>query len=265
MGYVTLPQAKKIRFDPRTLAPIFKMDLDGNVELLPFIEGQKDYWSFMETMQKETHGMAVFAMPQTYTGKALDYWLAVARQDEKILGIMRYNLTGQIMDQKFTAPDFLFINAKGKFLLLNWIARHIDQATQVELTLNPAIYGENLFTGIRPQFEGLFVAPMARVVCLEALQGIPCGRGGIKIEITDSDCGWNKGVWEFSSDEGQLNLRKSQKADCTLTIEGLTGLIYGVYSPDEIVSRNWRKIDWEKQRRLIEMFPPAVPYLHETY
>lgn len=265
LGYVTLPQAKLIRFDPKTLLPTLKMNFTGEVDLVNFEENRVEYQKFLEKIQQDIHGMALFTFPQTNAARESAYWLAVAKKGEETIGMMRYSLKGQILDQLLSAPDFLYLNNEAKFLLFNWIARHIDQATKVELTLNPDIMGEILFTDLRPQFEGMFVAPMARVINLSSLNGIPCGEGEININLIDPECDWNNGCWRLSSMNDQLNISKTAKADCTLTIQGLTGLIYGVYRPEEIILRVWGEMDPKSEKTLERMFPPAVPFLHAMY
>ena len=265
LGYATLPQAKIIRFDPKILSHTLNIALDGAVELLSFNEGRQKYREFLENIQKDSHGMALFAFPQGNAARDNVYWLALAKQGEKIIGLMRYSLTGKIMDQLLSADDFLFSNSQGKFLLLNWIARHIDQATQVELTLNPNIHGETLFTDIRPEFEGKYVAPMARVTSVPSLDGFTCGNGTIHIQIADADCKWNNGTWRFASQDGQLSVTRSANPACKLSIQGLTGLVYGVYRPEELPLRGWGEIDKNSQAILESMFPPATPFLYATY
>ena len=265
LGYVTLPQAKIIRFDPKALYPTLQMELDGKVDLINFGEGLKEYQQFIEKLQQDIHGMALFAQPQRDKARESASWLAIAKQGEEIIGIMRYNLKGQSLDQLFSAQDFLYINSQAKYLLLNWIARHIDQATKVELTLNPNITGEILFTDIRPKFEGVFVAPMARVTSLAPLNDLPCGEGAIDIHLIDPDCDWNNGNWHFYSQNGHLKISKGAKADCILKIQGLTGLIYGVYRPEELNLRGWGEIDLQSENILERLFPPAVPFIHAMY
>jgi predicted acetyltransferase len=265
LGYVTLPQAKIIRFDPKILLPTLKMHFSGIVDLVSYEEHREEYRQFIEKIQQDVHGMALFTLPQTNAAKESAYWLAVAKKGVETIGMMRYSLKGQILDQLLSAPDFLFLNNEAKYLLLNWIARHIDQASKVELTLNPNLMGEILYTDIRPQFEGLFVAPMARVTNITSLNGIPCGEGEINIKLVDPDCDWNNGYWRLTSMDDQLKLSKDAKADCTLTIQGLTGLIYGVYRPDEIALRGWGEMDPKSEKVLERMFPPAIPFLHAMY
>jgi hypothetical protein len=122
-----------------------------------------------------------------------------------------------------------------------------------------------LFTDIRPQFEGVFVAPMARVIQVTSLNGMPFEEGSISIQIDDSDCQWNNGVWNFSSTGGHLEVKNHTVPDCRMSVQGLTGLIYGVYAPEEINLRGWGEIDEQSGQILQKMFPPAIPFLHAMY
>ena len=265
LGYVTLPQAKTIHFDPKILAPTLKMSFEGHVKLVSFEEYRDEYRQFLEELQKDTHGMAVFSYPQSNAARESSYWLALAVQDDEIIGMMRYSLKGQSLDQLLSAPDFLYKNDQAKFLFFNWIARHIDQATKVELTLSPKLHGEILFTDIRPEIEGVFVAPMARVTRVTSLNGLTCGEGEIDIEIIDPECDWNNGTWKFSAVNGHLEITKAKKPVTTLTIHGLTGLVYGVYRPEEVNLRGWGEIDPQSAKILEKLFPPATPFLHAMY
>lgn len=265
LGYVTLPQPKTIRFDPKVLSPTLKMNFEGKVELVNFEDYREEYRRFLEKLQQNTHGMALFSFPQTDAARKSSFWLALAKQQDEIIGMMRYNLKGQSLDQLLSAPDFLFTNNQGKFLLFNWIARHIDQATKVELNLSPSIPGEILFTDIRPQYEGVFVAPMARVTDVASLNSITCGEGAINIQIIDPNCDWNNRTWNFNSVGEHLEITKSTIPDCRLSIQGLTGLIYGIYRSEEINLREWGEIGKQSTKILDKMFPPEIPFLHAMY
>lgn len=96
MGYVTLPQAKTIRFDPKILMPTLKMNFSGKVDLVCFEENREEYWLFTEKIQQDIHGMALFTFPQTNAARESAYWLAVAKKGEETIGIMWYSLKANI-------------------------------------------------------------------------------------------------------------------------------------------------------------------------
>ncbi len=264
-GYVTFPQAKKILFDPQKLSPLLEMDLDGEFMLVKFGKGYLEFRKFLLDLQHVTHGMSLFTDANPEAAEDRESWLVFARHNHQIVGVMQYDLTGDIMDQHLKAYDFLFRNTQGKFMLLNWIARHIDQATQVELTLSPNIHGENLFTGITPEHAGLFRPPMGRVIDIKGLAGLPSGEGEITINISDPSCDWNNGIWKLEGSNGSLQITSGTKPDCDLTIHGLAALVYGVYDPETFLLRGWGNPDKAQQAILRQMFPLKTPFLLAMY
>jgi predicted acetyltransferase len=264
-GYVTFPQVRKILFDPEALAPVLKMDHKGCVELVKFEDGYAEYREYLEGLQQITHGFARFSLPSPEMAKERETWLALARLQDKLVGLMQYNLKEKLMQQHLYAHDFLFSNAQGKFLLLDWIARHINQVSRAELVLHPSTRGELFFTDLRPEQKGLFVSPMGRVIDVERLEGLPVGPGEITIQVSDADGEWNNDIWRFAGEKDGLAIEKSANPDCHLTIQGLSALVYGVYSPDELNLRGWGNPDKQTQTILQQMFPHAVPFLHAMY
>jgi len=265
LGYIPLPQAKKITFNSQRLKPILDMNQTFSYELLSFYEGYSAFRDYLLDHQAKTHGMALFNISQPEAAKDHHAWLLFAKRDEQTIGVMNYVLKDQMMTQTLQAYDFLYSNTAGKYALLNWIARHIDQVEKVVLHLKTDILGENLFTDIRPEFEGIFVPAMARVIDFKQLNGLEIGNGVISIALKDPDCEWNTGIWQLSAENGVLDIIKAQKADCALTIHGLTALVYGVYDPEEFNLRGWGTPNEKQQQILREMFPPLLPYLHAMY
>ena len=265
LGYITLPQSKKIIFNPKKLEPVLKMNIEGTYDLVAFNDGYDEFRTFCERHQMATHGMALFSIPQQKEASFHQAWLVFAKFQDRIVGAMNYTLKDKMMDQTLNANNFLYSNPHGKFLLLNWIARHIDQVGKVILSLKPDQAGENLFTDLRPEFEGVFLPPMARIINIPALSGMPAGFGKTTFLVEDPDCEWNNGAWTFESVGGQLSINEAKEADFMLTIHGLTALIYGVYDPAEFTYRYWGNPNDEHQQQLRQLFPRAVPYLHAIY
>lgn len=265
LGYITFPQTKRITFPPEKLRATLKLNLPGKVELLSMRDGYRVYQSYLKKLQKRTHGMATWDIPQDEALKDRTTWLAVAKQNDDVVGILQYRLSGKMMQQDMTAYDFFFSNALGKYLLLNWIARHIDQAASVILPLKPDQFGETLFTDLQPDIERFFVAPMGRVIDIRALENLPVGEGHIKVEITDADCDWNNGTWQLTSNNGSLTIVPAEGPDSHLTIQGLSALVYGVQDPEEFAYQGWGDPNEEQQSTLRSMFPPAIPFIHADY
>lgn len=266
LGYVTFPQSRQALFDAADLCPLFKMDLDGEVELSLSGEAYDVYLNFVRKMQRQVHGMGVFENPQKEAAQTNRSWLLQAKVDGEVVGILSYTIKGdEMMNYTLQAPRFYYSNARGKYLLLEWIARHVDQAGNARIWL-PAYEQPNTWlSDICPKLEPVFVAAMGRVLDIAGMEGMEVGLGSFTAEISDPDCPWNNGIWKFEGDSGKLKISPAQSADFTLTIQGLSALVYGVNDPDDFAIRSWGDPSPAQIEIMRAMFPPKLPYLHEYY
>lgn len=267
-GYVTFPQSRQAIFKPAVMASLLKMELDGEVELSLLGDGFDSYHAYVVEMQPKVHGMAVFVdyEGQKEAAQSNRSWLALAKVSGEVAGLMVYSLKGdEMMNFDLRAVRFYYSSSQAKYLLLAWLARHIDQASKVELWL-PAYERPNTWLAdIRPRLEPVFVAPMGRVLDVSGIGGMVTGSGCFTAKISDPDCPWNNGTWKFEGGSGTLEVSPGTGADCNLTIQGLSALVYGVTDPADFAIRGWGDPSPELQNRLRVMFPPQYPYLHEYY
>jgi GNAT superfamily N-acetyltransferase len=266
LGYVTFPQSREAIFNATDLTPLFKMDLVGEFKLSLIGEAYDTYHEYILKMQPNIHGMAMFKNLQKEAAQENRSWLLQASIDEELAGIMRYTIKGdEMMNYTLQAPYFYYSNAQGKYLLLEWIARHVDQAGNVRIWL-PAYEQPNTWLAdIRPKLEPVFVAPMGRVLDVPKIGGMEVGPGCFIAQINDPDCPWNNGTWKFDGTTGELEISTAQTADCHLTIQGLSALVYGVNDPDDFATRGWGNPSPAVMATMRAIFPPKLPYLHEHY
>jgi len=268
MGYVTFPQSRQAIFKPASMAPLLQDDLGGEVELCLMGEGYDAYHAYVTEMQPGVHGMAMFVDfdGQKEAAQSNRSWLAQAKVDGKVVGLMVYNLKGdEMMNYDLRAVRFYYRTSQGKYLLLAWLARHIDQAGKVEMWLPSYEQPNTWLHDIRPKLEPVFVAPMGRVLDVSKLGGMQTGQGSFRAQNRDPDCPWNDGIWKFGGDSGTLEVTPAQHADFDLSIQGLSALVYGVNDPTDFAIRGWGDPPPETQSTLREIFPPKLPYLHEYY
>lgn len=268
MGYAAFPQTRQAIFKPDVLAPLLKYDLGGEVELQLLGDGYDAYHAYVKAMQPGVHAMAMF---KDYEGEKEAAqrnrsWLALARVAGDVAGLMVYSIKGdQMMNYDFRAVRFYYRSSQAKYLLLAWLARHIDQAGRIELWLPSFEQPNTWLADIRPKLEPVFVAPMGRVLNVSRISGMKVGPGSFRAAIQDSHCSWNNGMWTFDGRSGTLEVSPSQKADCTLTIQALSALVYGLNDPGDFKVRGWGDPSPELQGILRTMFPLKLPYLHEYY
>jgi predicted acetyltransferase len=266
LGWVTLPQPIKYTFAPSTLAPLLKTDLPGAVQIALIAEALDAYQEYVCQMQKRTHGMATFDFLDPASAQRNHSWLAQARVDGKTAGLMLYRLSGEGPAQyTLNASRFYYRTGPAKYLLLQWIARHIDQAKQAELWLPAFERPETWLSDMNVEPEKGRFTPMGRVVDLARLRGMQTGPGLVHLCVRDTHCPWNEGCWRLETANGRLQVRRSNKADCDLSIQGLSALIYGAHDPGDFCVRGWGHPSPETLTTMRAMFPPKLAYLHEWF
>ena len=269
LGWVTFPQLRMVSFAPDALAPLLKLDLGGEVERMLIGDGVSIYHDVARRLQRVTHGMAVVKTPTIAPSRRDSSWLAVARVGGEPAGVMLYDLKGEhVADFTMRVQRFLPLTAQARYLLLDWIARHIGQSPQVEMLLGPTERPETWLADLRPDAATSHVAPMGRVVDVAGLQGLRVGPGRFTVRVTDPLCPWNEGVWRFESSYGGLAVRAADAGtvvDGELTIQAVSALVYGAHDPGDFVFRGWGVVSPEALQEMRSMFPPALAYMHEMY
>ena len=264
MGYVTFPQVYKISFATSALQPLLKHDLSGKVELLELEDNVDLVYGYLKQAHLIRHGFAVFDDQNWLTrfGRK-DLWLAVARDDEgEVIGLMLYKLSG--FEGRFTVTKFFYSNSQAKYLLLEFIARHIDQVNDVLLHLPAYERPETWLSDLKLNIEGV-LPPMGRVMDVQGIAGLETGIGSFTARIDDPMCEWNNGVFAFETVDDNLQVAPATTADCELSIQALSALVYGTHTPEDFAFRGWGDPSPALQETMNHMFPRKLPYLNEVY
>ena len=267
LGYVTWPSPKKVSLNLRALLPLFKQGYGENVELVELIPNNDIYLQFVRNYRKGVHGMAAFNFPLPLDPEYSSRWMALSRVDGKLDGLMIYKLEGSSPTKfKFEIERFYYLSSASLYEMLGWIARHIDQTNEVHMTV-PAFEQPNTwFHDLEITLGQDWIPPMARVLDIEKLNGLPAGVGTFNAQISAPTCPWNEGVWRFESQDGKLSVAPvSRQADCQLTIQGLSALVYGTNPPTSFRHRGWGSVPLETAAQMGRMFPLQIPHLHEYF
>jgi hypothetical protein len=269
LGYVTFPVPRKAKFKPSALFPLLQKDLGGQVELVLIGPGYDTYRDYTRRLQQRTHGMGLFVHGQREQAEKHNrFWVALAKADGELVGLMLYNLQGQEVGQfALRAHRFYYDTSQAKYLLLQWIARHVDQAGEAELWLPPFERPETWLADIQVASESQERAPMGRVVDVANIGGMQTGPGRFAARIDDPLCPWNESVWLFQTIDGALHVSRmeTEQADCDLAVQALTALVYGTHDPGDFAVRGWGNPSPEIQATMQVMFPPRLPFLHEYF
>jgi predicted acetyltransferase len=269
LGYVTFPLPRVAKFAPPAVGPLLGRDLGGRVEHILIGERYDAYRDYLARMRLRTHGMGFFVHADWSSASRNRFWLAQAMVGNQMVGLMLYDLRGEEETKfLFRALRFYYESAQGRYLLLQWIARHVDQADRVELWLAPDEQPETWLADLGAKIETDIRAPMGRVLDVARLGGMATGPGCFTARLSDPLCPWNEGVWRFESANGELqteHLAADEQPDCHLTIQGLTALVFGAHDPGDFPIRGWGDPSPAVQAVMQAMFPSDRPYLHERF
>jgi predicted acetyltransferase len=263
-GYVGLPKARTVTFSPADLAGLLRRELPGEVRWERSGTGYRGYRDFTIRLLAECHGFAV--LPEyraTQMRDADDRWLATAWDGGEMLAAVTYRIAG--FGGELQAYDLLTRSPLGRALLLRFFAGHADQVGTVVATVQPEEIPELWETDLPTVTQAAVsfpraAAPMARVLALEPLAGAPAGPGRVTVEVMDDP--FIGGRYLIDGSSGALEVsRDTGEPEATLTAAGMSGLIYGVLDPDEVVVRGLGQVPAEAAARLRLLFPRRVPYL----
>ncbi len=275
LGYVAFPLTKIAKFPPSALAPLLDMETGGKIDLQLIGPAFETYRTYLADMRLQQHGMAFFDFGDQSVANRNTLWLAFAKFDEKIEGLMMYRILGEEVTKfNFAAYRFYYQTSRARYLLLNWIARHVDQADRAEIWLPADEYPETWLADFQLKVESAIRPAMSRVLDVEKIGGMDVGEGNFAARISDPLCPWNEGIWRFRVHDGRLEVSKAPLADCRLTIQGLSALINGTHNPQDFplrgspgssTGRGWGDPEPELQSILRGIFPPKIPFMHENF
>lgn len=270
-GYITLPQVRIATLNLQTLTPLLADKSPFKSTKLDFKEIFSTFYDFIIENQKVIHGMAIKGfnslkmIPEIRPG----HLVFVYDDNDKIIGSMVYTTKG--FHSELLISSFLYLNTTGKYLLFRYLALHTDQFSFVKFPVAPFEHPENWFDDLNLQISNRewIPAAMARIVDVEGLNDLAVGSGSIITKITDSNCSWNKGIFHLAEKSGKLSIVKMKSEssyECELTIQGLTALVYGNYSLEDLTFKKWFLELVNGAGKKIELlFPYKLPYIYDTF
>jgi predicted acetyltransferase len=268
-GFVGLPRTRTVTFSPSCFGDLLRAELPGEVTWEPAGTGYKAYRAFTERLLGERHGFSVLPEYRTEEVRdADDRWIVMAWAGGVAVGAAAYRITGHA--GVLVADDMLTATPCGRALLLQFFARHVDQVSQVEVQVGagelPELWATDMaaVTQATTSFPAS-PAPMARVICLERLAGMPAGGERVTIEVAGDP--FIAGMYVLDGRSGSLEVAEGagQSAEATLSAAGLSALVYGVLDPEDVVVRGLGDVPRDPAARLRRLFPREVPYLYARF
>ncbi len=268
LGYAGWPRARYATLHPADLLPLLRMEKPGTIEHMRIADGYDAWVEFLRACQADSHGFSL-AHPTSMARLRDDNsaWLVLVREGAEITGAMTYRITGYI--GSLIARTFYTRTEVARYQLLDWIARHADQVKEARVRLPADVFPEVWFRDLEAPTatndEENWIAPMGRIVSIDGLSGIDAGDGEVAIEITDEHCPWNAGTCTLRGSGGTLQVTEGGTPTATITIQGLSALLFTGIDPNAFPYRQWGDVNPATADTLRALFPPAVPFLHEEF
>jgi predicted N-acetyltransferase YhbS len=268
-GFVGLPRTRSVAFPPSCFADLLHAELPGEVTVEPATAGYEAYRAFTERLLAQRHGFSVLPGYRAVEMRdADDRWVVMAWDHGEAVAAATYRVSGYA--GVLAADDMLTASPLGRALLLQFFARHIDQVSRVEVEVGagelPELWATDMaaVTQATTSFPAS-PAPMARVLSLGPLSGMPAGQELVTVEVAaDPFIG---GVHVLDGRSGSLEITSGAgpSPEATLTAAGLSALVYGVLDPGDVVVRGLGDIPADPAVRLRRLFTRQVPYLYARF
>ncbi len=268
-GFVGFPRPRTAVFAPAGLAHLVRAELPGTVTWGHVRDGYDEQRALTLTLLERRHGFGVF--PDSRAAQLRDRserWLVTARDaDGATVGAATYRIDRH--GGELVADTFLSTGALGRTLLLQFLARHVDQVARVSLPVAPGevpeLWGTDLPIEVTTRVAHPdSAAPMGRVLELPALAGMRVGDGAVVVEVFGDEL--IGGRWALRGDGGRLVVaRTEERPGATLGAPGLSALLYGVLDGPEVVLRGLGSADAASAAALSALFPRELPYLYEAF
>ena len=267
-GYITFPQFRNAIFKTANLYLISNYKMEGSVERDRLKEKFVEYFDFLNLIQNQIHGMSIFKqeVSKDYpTNLIPDQWVVFVKHKGNTIGMMTYKLEG--IFKNMNIRDFFFITSRGKYLLLKYIYTHLDQIKEINVPVlpndNPEYWIDDLNATIKSR--DWVPSAMGRITIIENLSGMKVGKGSFSAFISDEYCDWNNGHWVFEETNGELIINKAESSECSLSIQGLSAIIYGCYDLGDFKFKNWGEISTKTESKIRRLFPKKHPFLFAEF
>ncbi|GAB3948560.1 GNAT family N-acetyltransferase [Micromonospora vulcania] len=269
-GYVGLPKPRTVTFAPADLGPLLRAELPGELSWERIGTGYDTWRAFTERCLQQRHGFSIFPDYRAVGIRDRDeYWLLTARVDGEVTGMVTYRIDnhgGTLIGNELLVADPL-----ARALLLQFFARHVDQVERVTVQVAADELPELWLTDLDVLVEARAgrpdsSAPMARLLSLDALNGLSSGPGRVRVELTGDR--WLAGSHLLDGTTGALELvadATGRVPTATLTAAGLSALAYGVLDPAELPLRGLGEVPADAATELRSIFPRQVPYLFADF
>jgi len=278
-GYIKAPPIAKIEFNPRLLHKWSSLPEGYRFERIKPKDGLEIYKKVQEGAIQNIHGSiqrTAKRWEEVVAGNK-GWLIAIFNPENEPEGIMIHKVSGYgdrlFGDQIGTmhTTNMYWTTPNGRAGLLHYIFLMSDQAARVYMQIIPGkTHYYAWLSGYTKVKVSYNLITMFRIIDVEkCLQGIPVrGNGILAIHVTDPECPWNEQAYDLSEENGflQITANRRKVKPLSITIQGLSALLYGTLPVSEIVNFGWiTEADPSTLEILQRWFPRIDPYMIEDF
>lgn len=269
-GYVTTNDQLQLTFPTRNLAhhlPYAKLPDGWSIERLKAADAFAQYRAFLRDIAPTYHGFVVRESLDEYTWRnyiAKDQLVIFLQHNGRTVGTARYKVESNLSSGKLTIYDIYWHTLPARDHLFGFFAMHDVNLPETTMTVPMGVNFHTWFRDPTTPYK-LYVdhtAMMCRVIDpIGALEGLPAEKNGrFTFQYKDPHCPWVEGTYELVGKDGRLYCHRiHQNATTSLTTQGLSALIFGTLSVEELLHLGWGShISTREQTILKVWFPPCL-------
>lgn len=278
-GYVSGSVSVQVEINPKQFKRWQKLPHGYSIERLPFNEGLEFLKTIHEKAIQEIHG-GVRRSEKRWNEFSITRkdWLAVAFNPVgEPEGVIQYQSKGFGSDfpwaeeGKIVIRENYALTPEARHTIYHYLFLHADQINKVLMPLNPNHSNPNTWLQdfyTTSLHSGIIV--MDRIIDVQrCLQDLPIEQEGqLTINVVDNHCSWNNRIFELNGKNNRLKIAsiEDQDAPLEITIEGLTSLVYGLLSVNDLKTFQWLKSTSKDQIDLLaQWFPLKEPWMMEAF
>ncbi len=278
LGYVTSNANLEVKAPIAALSHTLQPGIAGNwqVERVNASSVKDEFLTFMLALApQQHHGITIpVNVTEAQWQELMEKHLCVKiEHDGKLAAIAIYRINSDfrasLSDRLINIRHMYWTSLDARTKLFGFFARHRDQVRYISMDLPLGANFYQWFQNLTDPCETKvgINAYMVRVVDVEkAIADLPAHlEGKVTMAITDSFCDWNRSTFTIFSQDGKLTVKRTQsQPDASATIQGISALIYGTLSIEEIEYRNWLTISNPQVRATLASWFPTMP-IYSTF
>ncbi|HUT79639.1 MAG TPA: GNAT family N-acetyltransferase [Candidatus Bathyarchaeia archaeon] len=278
-GYVNAPPELRMKFNPKFLSRWKAMPEGYKIERLSHEKGFPYLKEVHNKIIPTIHGGVIRSEKRwkEYDNPSPAWYLVIFNPKGEAEAVIKYSQKGFMVDfewseeGKLTIFESYILTPKARAALYHYLFLHNDQINQIQIPM------DEINSTLYPWLLGYYITElsptniwMGRVVNIQnTLQGLEVKKNGrIKIKITDEQISQNNQTYEFTSKEGALSVKElgENSFDVEMSIKGLSALVYGLLSSEDLEVFEWLKKASKENRSLLnDWFPLEQPRLTEGF